>query len=84
MILLWVKVRRQWANAKAKSSTFVADVAEGILIMCVKNVALHAVMEKLRRLGSIVGRLRQFRVRGSFNLILNGKKVVRLVFSAVH
>jgi hypothetical protein len=64
VILLWVRVHRQWANAKAKSSTFVADVVEGILIMSVKNAAPHVVMEKLRRLGNIVGRLRQFRVRG--------------------
>jgi hypothetical protein len=63
VILLWVRVHRQWANAKAKSSTYVADAAEDILIMSVKNAAPLAAMEKLKRLGNIDGKPRQFRVR---------------------
>jgi small nuclear ribonucleoprotein len=72
--LPWVKVHRQWANDKAKSSTYAADVAEDILIMSVKNVAPHVVMEKLKSLGNIDGKPRQFRVREWLNSILNGTK----------
>ena len=62
--IAWVKALHQWANAQAKSCTYVVGVVEDALITCAKNDVLLVATEKLLQSENMRGRRKRFRSNG--------------------